>query len=287
MSSIDRLSFEKKVPEGCRSSAVDFLAEHTGLSKSALKDAMVKGAVWLKKEGQAKRRLRRATTELKAGDVIECHYDRELLQRGCPEARLMADLKRYSVWFKPAGMLTEGTLYGDYCALERYVEKTMAPARAVLLVHRLDRETPGLVLVAHDRGAAAALSALLQRHQVEKRYRAEVTGNVSVDLSGEGELNAPLDGKPAKTRYTVVGYDAERDATTLDVQIVTGRLHQIRRHFADAGFPVIGDPRYGRGNKDPRGLRLLSYRLAFRCPFGATPREFMVDPAEFGYGESR
>lgn len=283
MSDIERLTLQRKVPPGAQSDAVDFLAEHTGLSKSALKDAMIKGAVWLKRGGQTKRRLRRAKTLLHPGDLIECYYDRELLQRVCPEARLVSDLGRYSVWFKPAGVLTEGTSYGDFCALERHVEKAVAPARTVLLVHRLDRETPGLMAVAHDRSAAAALSALFQRQQIEKRYRAEVKGNVADRLGARGEFAAPLDGKPAQTLFTVAAYDPEHDTTTVDVRIVTGRMHQIRRHFADAGFPVLGDPRYGRGNSDPRGLRLLAYYLAFRCPLSGKPQTFVLDPSEFGY----
>lgn len=99
----------------------------------------------------------------------------------------------------------------------------------------------------------AALSALFQRQQIEKRYRAEVKGNVADRLGAWSEFTAPRDGKPAQTAFTVAACDPEHDAATVDVRIATGRMHQIRRHFTDAGFPVLGDPRYGRGNSDPRG----------------------------------
>lgn len=279
----ERFVIHKRLVTGEQGAAADLLAASSGLSKTAVKDAMTKGAVWLKRGTQAKRRLRRATAELKPGDLVEFYYDQKLLQRDCPEARLVADKGRYSVWLKPAGMLTAGTPYGDHCTLERYVEKASEPGRAVLLVHRLDRETPGLMVVAHDREAAAAFSGLLQRLQVEKRYRAEVKGCVAARLGERGEVNTPIEGRAARTRFSVVAYDPELDVTTLDVELVTGRMHQVRRHFAAAGFPVLGDPRYGHGNKDRRGLRLLAYRLAFRCPVSGQPQEFALNPAEFGY----
>jgi tRNA pseudouridine32 synthase/23S rRNA pseudouridine746 synthase len=80
-------------------------------------------------------------------------------------------------------------------------------------------------------------------------------------------IDAPLDGKPARTDYRVVHYDSERDCARLDVRIATGRLHQIRRHMESIGHPVLGDPRYGRGNKNEEGLQLAAVGLRFRCPF--------------------
>ena len=68
--------------------------------------------------------------------------------------------------------------------------------------------------------------------------------------------------------YETVSYDPERNTSVVDVTIKTGRFHQIRRHFDMIGFPVMGDPRYGTGNKNSSGMKLEAVSLEFRCPFG-------------------
>ncbi|MBI3773409.1 MAG: hypothetical protein HY272_12005 [Gammaproteobacteria bacterium] len=73
-------------------------------------------------------------------------------------------------------------------------------------------------------------------------------------------------------------YDSVHDITTLSVIIKTGRLHQIRRHLDMIGHPLIGDPKYGRGNKNAVGLRLIAEQLEFRCPLtGKTRRLRLAD----------
>ncbi len=226
---------------------------------------MRKGAVHVGRAGRSPNRLRRETATVRPGDVLEIHYDAELLALVPPAARLVRDAVRWSAWDKPAGLLTQGTPFGDHATLLRQVEKALD--RDAFPVHRLDREVAGLVLVAHDPKAAAALSALLREGRVVKRYRAEVLGDVGSALGREGVVETPLDGKSARTLWRVVAHDAARDATTLDVTIETGRQHQIRRHLAEIGHPVLGDPRYGAGNKNREGLRLAAVFLAFAEPF--------------------
>lgn len=242
----------------------DLLAARSGLSKARIKDAMNKGAVWLAKGKGAQQRVRRATTPVHVGQRIELHYNAELLARQVPDSTLVADQKHYSVWNKAPGVLAQGTLEGDHCALLRQVELYFKSSRPVFPVHRLDREASGLVLVAHSRDAAARLSHLFQTHQVYKRYRVQVRGRVEAE---HGVIDRPLDGKPARTEYALQCYDAERDRSVLDVVIHTGRLHQIRRHFELIDHPVIGDPKYGSGNKSPEGMQLAAVELRFRCPF--------------------
>jgi tRNA pseudouridine32 synthase/23S rRNA pseudouridine746 synthase len=168
------------------------------------------------------------------------------------------------VWFKPPGLMAQGTAYGDHCALLRQVESHFHPRRPAFLVHRLDREVAGLMLVAHDGRAAARLSALFREHRITKLYRVRVRGEMQPQA---GKIDLPLDGKAALTRYTVIAYDRAAHSTTLEVDIATGRLHQIRRHFAMIGHGVMGDPRYGTGNKNRSGLQLEAAGLRFRCPF--------------------
>jgi len=83
----------------------------------------------------------------------------------------------------------------------------------------------------------------------------------------EGEIDQPLDGKGAKTRYRVISCHPETNTAVLEVEIETGRLHQICRHLAAIGHPVMGDPKYGTGNRDGRPLRLCACELSWRCPF--------------------
>ena len=255
--------------------ACDCLCAHTGLSKARVKDAMSKGAVSLrKKQGGARRRLRRASAALTPGDVLEMYYDEALLQLKPPAAHCVDDQRRYSVWHKPAGLLAQGTDYGDHCALLRQVEIHFRPERAVFSVHRLDREASGLMLVAHDKQAAARLSALFSGNQLVKHYRVRVCGEFAEKT---GRIDLPLDGKPALTHYAVSGYDSADAVSTLDVTIETGRLHQIRRHFDLIGHPLLGDPRYGSGNQHAAGLQLVAAGLRFRCPFSGAVREYSVD----------
>lgn len=245
--------------------AANFLVSKSGLSESKVMDAMNKGAVWLKKKKGGMNRLRRATTALKKGDRIELHYDEKILSITPPSAVCLCDHGNYSVWYKPPGMTAQGTLYGDHCSLMRHAELFFSPPRKVFLVHRLDREASGVMLIAHDKPAAAGLSGLFQKNLITKRYRAEILGDIG-EPGQKGEIGFPLDGKSAMTGYQVLSYDQGRNTSTVDIVIRTGRLHQIRRHFDMIGHPVMGDPKYGKGNKNAEGMKLTAVSLMFRCP---------------------
>ncbi len=276
MTSPERLSLKHRVVAGDPPGAADLLARVSGLSKGAVKDAMRKGAVHVGRAGRTPNRLRRETATVRPGDVLEIHYDPELLALVPLAPRLVRDAVRWSAWVKPAGLLTQGTPFGDHASLLRLVEKALD--RPAFPVHRLDREVEGLVLVAHDERAAAALSELFRTGKVVKRYRAEVLGDVASALGREGVVETPLDGKDARTSWRVVACDAERGATTLDVTIETGRQHQIRRHLESIGHPVMGDPRYGAGNKNRDGMRLAAVFLAFEEPFTGEAIELALGP---------
>jgi tRNA pseudouridine32 synthase/23S rRNA pseudouridine746 synthase len=250
--------------------AIDVLATISQLPKQRLKDAMNKGAVWLKR-GKVNKRLRRATTTLQAGDELSLHYNADILAMAPPAPRVIGDNKHYSVWHKPVGLLAQGTLEGDHCSLLRMAEQQLG--REVYLVHRLDREAEGLMLIAHTGKAAAALSALFASAQgIRKEYEIEVRGEVPAS----GSIDTPLDGKDALTRYRRIDYKPDSDSSLVTVELITGRKHQIRRHFADIGHPVLGDPQYGKGNKDARGLQLRAARLAFSCPLTGKERNYSL-----------
>lgn len=246
--------------------AVEFLAKITRLSKRRIKDAMLKGAVWHQKQGAKKRRIRRATAAVTPGDTLSIYYNEELLGLDPETAEIISDCRQYSVWFKPPGLLTQGTKYGDYCSLLRQVQHYYQSRRKVFAVHRLDREASGLTIVAHSRQAAARLSSLFRNQKVVKRYRIRVRGKLS-DYGSRGKIDRKLDGKPALTWFRVQDYEPLSNTSAVKVVLQTGRTHQIRRHFNDIGYPVMGDPRYGKGNKNKDGMKLVACALEFECPY--------------------
>ncbi|MFP4516569.1 MAG: RluA family pseudouridine synthase [Desulfovibrionales bacterium] len=273
----------KKILQSPEHSASDFLARESGLSKGRVKDAMNKGAVWVKRVGKKEMRLRRATASLGGGDEIALYYDADILALVPPDPVLVHDQGRYSVWDKPAGLLTQGSRFGDHCSLVRQAELFFMGKRQIFPVHRLDREASGLVLLAHDSQAAGMLSVLFRGEGITKVYRAEVLGDLS-HVHGAEMIDAPVDGKPALTEFTVESFDQQTNTSRVRVVLHTGRKHQIRRHFDSIGHPVIGDPRYGQGNKNEDGLQLRAVRMEFVCPISGKPvlfrRGLMNFPAE-------
>lgn len=252
--------------------AIDALAAHTGLPRGRIKDALNKGAVWLR-AGSREQRLRRATKTLRRGERLALYYDEALLQLEPPTPELIADEKSYSLWYKPAGMLAQGTHFGDHCALLRACEKYFEPVRECFLVHRLDREAEGLMLIAHTRKAAEAFSTLWQQRSISKAYTVVVEGRAGA-IGDSRRIDEPLDGKPSSTEFTVIALDGESNRSTLAVELITGRKHQIRRHMAGLGLPVVGDYRYGRGGEK---LALRAVSLKFRCPLSGVEKSYRRD----------
>lgn len=266
--------------------AIDLLSLHVPeLSKSRLKDAMSKGAVLL--SGKPQKRLRRAQTALQAGQQLQLHYDDDLLQRSCEPAQLISDQQQYSLWFKPPAMLSQGNEWGDHLSLLRAVEQHFAAKRQVFLLHRLDREASGVVIVAHSKHAAAAFSKLIASHKISKQYVIRVMGQLSDSLLQQGEISLPLDDKACLTRFKLLQFDTATQQSWLEVDLISGRKHQIRRHFAAVGHPVMGDPQYGQGNKDSTGLALQAVTLSFSCPLRHKNQSFTVPPQLRLYGANR
>lgn len=253
--------------------AIDWLAEHTPLSRVQLKKALNNGAVWLK-QGKKQERMRRATRELPPSSYLELHYNAAILALTPPLPVLVDQQKSYSVWFKPAGLLAQGSPEGDHMSILRVVEQLTA--RKSFLVHRLDREASGLMLIAHSEKAAASLSALFQNRLIDKRYLVAVRGQWQPELPLV--IDQPLDGKTAVTTIEQASYDAGNDQTRLKLSIDSGRKHQIRRHLAGIHQPVIGDWRYGERRGD-EPLKLQAFELDYLCPLANRRRHYSV-PSE-------
>ena len=252
--------------------AVTALYASSGLSRQRIKVAMNKGAVWVTR-GRNTSRLRRAKRKLRVGDEVHLYYDARVLDETPPEPTLVADIGGYSVWNKPYGLRSQGSKWGDHCTITRWAEQHLQPERPAFTVHRLDRAANGLILVAHSKKMAAALSELFRERKVEKRYRATVAG-VFPEQPSPIVVDEPIDGKPAVSEFSLLRVNGDR--SELVVRIETGRKHQVRRHLAGLGFPILGDRQYGSGESDGLDLQLTASMLAFRCPVSGEPVEYRL-----------
>ncbi|MFT6916325.1 MAG: tRNA pseudouridine32 synthase/23S rRNA pseudouridine746 synthase [Motiliproteus sp.] len=257
--------FEQHIPiDAPGRKAIDWLAQCCAtkapeLSRAELKAVMQKGAVWLSRQG-ATQRLRRASRLLNSGDELHLYYDPQVLNQPLLEPQLVADMGDYSVWNKPCGMLCQGSKYGDQTTLYRWAETRLEPERPAFIIHRLDRATRGLVLLAHNKRTAQRLSALFEARQVDKYYRAIVKGALQLD---DALIDTPVDGKAARSRITTLAVDLARDCSLIEVRLETGRKHQIRVHLLSLGHPVLGDRFYATGVTDGCDLQLQSFFLSF------------------------
>jgi 23S rRNA-/tRNA-specific pseudouridylate synthase len=113
------------------------------------------------------------------------------------------------------------------------------------LVHRLDFGTSGLMVCAKNAESARTLTAALQRGDIKRSYLAIVMGKIDRD---HGEITTPIDELDAHTKFTV--RERFANATLVEVDLVTGRKHQIRRHFSESGYPLLGDHLYAKKGSD-------------------------------------
>ena len=146
------------------------------------------------------------------------------------------------------------------------------------VVHRLDRDTSGVVLFAKNKQAEKELKKLFKDRKIQKKYVALVHGKLE---SKEGKITIPLgrapkdrlrvvpkaSGKPSETFYRVTKYYPDRAVSLLEIDLKTGRMHQIRVHFAAIGHPVVGDKVYGRRTDKISRQFLHAKSLEFVSPF--------------------
>lgn len=186
------------------------------------------------------------------------------------------------VVYKPSGLLIQGDCTGDVCLLElarQYIKiRYEKPGNVFLaLVHRLDRPVAGVVVFARTSKAASRLGRQFRTGRVEKQYLAVVHGVVpgrGGDLVNNMERKGPTSrivsaptakSQEARLSYRVLGFAENK--TFLEIDLDTGRHHQIRAQLAYLGFPVMGDLRYGAPNPLPqKQLALFAHKLSFDHP---------------------
>jgi 23S rRNA pseudouridine1911/1915/1917 synthase len=187
---------------------------------------------------------------------------------------------------KPAGLLTIATDRERERTVHRLLWDYLAAKRErPFIVHRLDRETSGLLVLAKSEPVKRALQAQFEARSVERVYRALVDGRPP---RAEGTLESRLAedrmlrvrsaarGRLAITRYRVIG--RRREGTLLELRLGTGRRHQIRVQLAESGCPIVGDLAHGGPRSAAGRLCLHATRLAFEHPVTRRPVAFESAP---------
>lgn len=238
--------------------ALDFLAVNTKLSKMQLKKLFAAGAVWIVDKNNEKR-IRKVKSIVPAGIKLRVYFDPNIKPYDMSGVRCLHDTHNWGIWYKPAGLLSQGTKYGDEYSILREVEKRLN--KAPFLVHRLDRETSGLMIIAYNKKACAHFSDELKHRKIKKYYQAVLLGNLETN---EGIIKTQIEGAEAITEYKVL---KRNDTNTLvECLLVTGKKHQLRIHFSELGHPIMGDPRYGKNNSHSDGLQLVANKITLNAP---------------------
>jgi RluA family pseudouridine synthase len=180
-----------------------------------------------------------------------------------------------AVVHKPAGMFTRGNhRFTVHRALLHNMERSDEPDSLAMPdpCHRLDFRTSGLLLVSRTASCRVELNRMFAERRIHKRYRALVFGR----LEGEGEVYEPIEGRESLSRYRVVEHTRSLHVdwfTTVELEPVTGRTHQLRRHMTHLGHPVLGDDLYPGDAKVLRGsgLFLTAMHQSFVHPMTGEP----------------
>jgi 23S rRNA pseudouridine1911/1915/1917 synthase len=259
---------------------------HPGLSRRKAQDVIAKGQVTV--DGAL---AREPGLSVAPGSVLDWDPNRKALPRARLRLPALHEDDHVLVVDKPAGLLavpTDPEAHDEDTALRRVRDyaRRLRPRRPYVgLVHRIDRDTSGALVFALSPEARSGLIDAFRDHRIERRYVALVAGVPGPD---EGRVDAPLreayvsgrrgvarggePARPARTRWRVL--ERFPRAALLEVELETGRQHQVRVHLAHVGLPVLGDAVYG--GKAPSPVRmprqmLHARTIAFAHPITGEP----------------
>ena len=233
---------------------------------------------------------------LKKNDFVEVEVDRTRQTSLQPEPiplEIIFEDSEILVVNKPSGMLVHptigvrsGTLLNALAYYLNFSAENSEIFKRAGLIHRLDKDTSGLILISKTPHAHRILSSHFKKKLVEKRYFAFIEGIVKAD---SGTIDAPI-GRYVEDRFWNIKADGKQsitnfwvkhrfdDKTLLELEPVTGRTNQLRIHLAHIGHPILGDTKYG-GREFSR-LCLHAFRLSFWHPNGNRRLEFETDLPE-------
>lgn len=212
--------------------------------------------------------------KLREGDVVTIREERGPEPFRHPMMRIVYEDKHIVVIDKKSGLLSIGTdkerTRTAYYILSEHV-KLSDPRNRIFIVHRLDRETSGLMVFARSEEVQSAFQRNWSDTIDDRRYVAVIEGALPQDA---GEISAPLsensnfkvyvspDGEPAVTRYTVL--KKGRELSLVELELETGRKNQIRAHMEHMKTPIVGDKKYGATRNDIGRVCLHARVLSFR-----------------------
>jgi len=259
-------------------------------TKSAFKKALKKGEILV--DGQP------GTTGhiVKPGEVITLNpAEQKSVKLYHIELETVYEDEYMAVVTKPAGVVVSGN---QFRTLENAIPLHLKPSpntdalASPKAIHRLDAPTSGLIIIAKTAGARVKLSTQMQQKDIHKTYTAVVIGETEESWSSE----TPIDEKPARTLFkkiTSVPSLRSGTLTLVEAKPITGRTHQIRKHLAEAGTPILGDKTYGKEGliMKGKGLFLCATRVDFSHPFSGEQMSIEIPPPEkfekFMQGEQR
>ena len=287
---------ERTIERICESDArLDvFAAEAADITRSRAGALIREGCVLVNGSQQAK-----AGCKLRAGDRVTVRIpeaEPASIEAEDIDLDILYQDPDVAVVFKPSGMVVHpaagnerGTLVN---ALLKHLDNLSGIGGEIRpgIVHRIDKDTSGLLLVAKNDRAHVSLSDQIRAHSVHRAYQAIVIGNLRDD---EGFVDAPIGrhptdrkrmavvsgGREARTNWRVL--ERLRGATLIEARLTTGRTHQIRVHMASIGHPVLGDPVYGP-KKSPYpvagGQLLHAFQIGFVHPVTGEEMRFTSPP---------
>ena len=283
---------ERTIERICESDV--FAAEAADITRSRAGALIREGCVLVNGSQQAK-----AGCKLRAGDRVTVRIpeaEPASIEAEDIDLDILYQDADVAVVFKPSGMVVHpaagnerGTLVN---ALLKHLDNLSGIGGEIRpgIVHRIDKDTSGLLLVAKNDRAHVSLSDQIRAHSVHRAYQAIVIGNLRDD---EGFVDAPIGrhptdrkrmavvsgGREARTNWRVL--ERLRGATLIEARLTTGRTHQIRVHMASIGHPVLGDPVYGP-KKSPYpvagGQLLHAFQIGFVHPVTGEEMRFTSPP---------
>jgi 23S rRNA-/tRNA-specific pseudouridylate synthase len=183
--------------------------------------------------------------------------DRIAIVGGHPDVRILRISDEWIAVDKPAGIPVQAGRDRSRRALDEILRvqlKRSGLPHALYVIHRIDTGTSGIVLFARTKAAAATLSRMFAGNEIRKVYVAALEGM----LAGNRDIEEPIDGRRAVTHVRPLHQSPT--GTIVEVEIETGRTHQIRIHCASIGHPVVGDRRYGSAAASAR-MMLHAWRM--------------------------